>query len=149
MKTIKFVEKYFTIIFFIIPGTWAGSFIAGKYVLADLDPVTGVFVRFILSALVMFPLLILFHRKAHPNFYEMKLLFHLITVVLTGGIIYHTLFFWGLSRTSPTNTALIIALNPFFTAFAEILFFKKFRSQLFYLGFSVDTPDPFDNRNYI
>jgi drug/metabolite transporter (DMT)-like permease len=135
MNRKKLLEKYFTLIFFIIPGTWAGSFIAGKYVLADLDPITGVVTRFILSALVMFPLLILFHGKAHPDFREMKFLFHLITVVLTGGIIYHTLFFWALSRSSPTNTALIIALNPFFTAFAEIIIFKKFRSQLFYLGF--------------
>ena len=131
----KTIDQYFTLIFFVIPATWAGSFIAGKYVLADLDPVPSVLLRFLFSAIVMFPFLILFHRKSHPNFREKSFVFHLFTVVMTGGIIYHLFFFWALSHTSPTNTALIIALNPFFTAFAEIIFFKKIRSLLFYIGF--------------
>jgi drug/metabolite transporter (DMT)-like permease len=131
----KIVDQYFTIVFFIIPATWAGSFIAGKYVLADLDPIPGVFLRFLLSALVMFPFLIVFHRKAHPSFRDRNFIYHLFSVVMTGGVIYHLFFFWALSYTSPTNTALIIALNPFFTAFAEIILFKKLRSLLFYTGF--------------
>ena len=135
MNPKKIVNQYFTFIFFIIPATWAGSFIAGKYALSDLDPIPTVFLRFLFSALVMFPFLILFHRKSHPDFREKNFIFHLFTVVMTGGIIYHLFFFWALSYTSPTNTALIIALNPFFTAFAEIIIFKKIRSSIFYIGF--------------
>ena len=43
------------IIFFIIPITWAGSFIAAKYVVAEISPLESVFWRFFLSAIVMYP----------------------------------------------------------------------------------------------
>ncbi|MEJ2636008.1 MAG: DMT family transporter [Calditrichia bacterium] len=131
----NFVRKYFAVIFLSIPFTWAGSFIAGKYVIHDIDPIASVFLRFFLSSLVMFPALLYFHRKSHPDFRNRRFLFHLFLVVLTAGIGYHIFFFWALEYTSPTNTALIIALNPFFTAFGEIIFFKKVRPRNFYLGF--------------
>ena len=115
--------------------TWAGSFIAGKYVVADINPIESVILRFFLSALVMIPGFLLFHRKAHPNFRDSKLIKHLAIVVITSGIGYHIFFFWALEYTTPTNTALIIALNPFFTAFGEIIFLKKARPFRFYIGF--------------
>jgi len=128
-------NKFFTLIFLLIPLTWAGSFIAGKYVVAEINPVESTVLRFFLSALVMIPGFLIFHRKAHLNFRDKKLIWHLLVVVLTAGIGYHIFFFWALEYTSPTNTALIIALNPFFTAFGEIIFFKKARPLRFYLGF--------------
>ncbi len=115
--------------------TWAGSFIAGKYVVAEINPVESTVLRFFLSALIMIPGFVIFHRKAHLNFRDKKLLWHLLVVVLTAGIGYHIFFFWALEYTTPTNTALIIALNPFFTAFGEIIFFKKARPLRFYAGF--------------
>jgi len=129
------LNKYFSIIFLIIPITWAGSFIAGKYVIADIDPISSVFWRFIFSAFLMFPLLILTHRRAHPKFLDKQYVIHLLIVVLTSGIGYHLFFFWALDYTSPTNAAIIIALNPFFTAFGEIVIFKTTRPKRFYLGF--------------
>ena len=137
MQVKNIVDKYFAIIFMIIPVTWAGSFVAGKYVVLDMDPIFAVFWRFLLSALVMFPFLILFRRNTHPDFRDWAYLRHLLIVVLSGGIIYHVLMFWALKTTSPTNTAIIIALNPFFTAFGEILIFKIKRSPRFYIGFIV------------
>lgn len=128
-------ESAFTIIFLIIPVTWAGSFIAGKYVVSDLDAISSVILRFIFSALLMLPGLLLFNRNKHPDFRNGKFLFHLIIVVLTSGIGYHLFFFWALEHASPSNTAIIIALNPFFTAFGEILIFKKPRPKRFYGGF--------------
>jgi len=128
-------NKFFTIIFLLIPLTWAGSFIAGKYVVADISPVESTVLRFFLSALVMIPGLIFFRRRTHLNFSDKKLIWHLLVVVLTAGIGYHIFFFWALEYSSPTNTALIIALNPFFTAFGEIIFFKKARPLRFYGGF--------------
>lgn len=128
-------NKFFALIFLIIPITWAGSFIAGKYVIAEMNPVESVFSRFILSALLMIPGFILVHRRRNFSFRDSKLIRHLLIVVFTAGIGYHIFFFWALEYTSPTNTALIIALNPFFTAFGEIIFFRKARPVRFYLGF--------------
>jgi drug/metabolite transporter (DMT)-like permease len=62
---------------------------------------------------------------------------HLGIVVLTSGITYHIFFFWALKYTSPTNTALIIALNPFFTALGEVIIFRNRRSTRFYTGFII------------
>ena len=121
--------------FLVIPLTWAGSFIAGKYVVITVSPIDGVFWRFALSTIIIMPFLFIFHRKAHPNFKNIKYIYHMILIVLTGGIGYHIFFFWALKYTTPTNTSLIIALNPFFTAFGEILILKIFRPKRFYIGF--------------
>jgi drug/metabolite transporter (DMT)-like permease len=83
----------------------------------------------------MFPGLILFRRPTHLRFSDKKLAYHLIFVSLLSGVGYHIFFFWALKYTSPTNAALIIALNPFLTAFGEILLFKQKRHSRFYLGF--------------
>jgi len=131
----KSFYRYLPVLFLCIPVTWAGSFIAGKFIIADMPPMDSVFWRFILSAGVMLPFLFFLHRSAHPTFGDRLYLKHLTIVVLTSGISYHIFFFWALKYTSPTNTALIIALNPFFTAFAEIIFFKKPRPVRFYFGF--------------
>ena len=133
----NFIERFFSVIFLIVPLTWGGSFIAGKYVVQDIDPVASVVLRFFFSGLIMLPGLFLVHRHRHPNLLEGAFWGHLLLVVLTAGIGYHLFFFWALKYTSPTNTAIIIALNPFFTAFAEILFLKKRRAGRFYIGFIV------------
>ena len=125
------------IIFLIIPITWAGSFIAAKYVVAEISPMESVFWRFLLSAIIMFPFLIVGYRKSHPDLLNVNFIRHITIVVLTSGVIYHVFFFMGLQYTSPTNAALIIALNPFFTAFGEILVFKRVRTNRFYIGFGM------------
>jgi drug/metabolite transporter (DMT)-like permease len=130
-------DRYLTPLFLMIPFTWAGSFIAGKYVIREIDPIGSVVLRFLLSALVMLPGLVLLHRRHHPKFTEAKFLLHLAIVVLTAGIGYHILFFWALRFTSPTNTSLIIALNPFFTALAEVVIFRVRRPGRFYIGFAL------------
>lgn len=130
-------ERFFTLIFLVIPFTWAGSFIAGKYVIREIDPISSVVLRFFFSALFMLPGLILLHRRRHPHFLNKKFLLHMVIVVLTAGVGYHVLFFWALKYTSPTNTALIIALNPFFTAIAEVIFLKVRRPGRFYAGFAL------------
>jgi drug/metabolite transporter (DMT)-like permease len=128
-------EKYFTAVFLFIPVTWAGSFIAAKHVVQSIEPLQSVFFRFFFSALVLLPILFIYRRSGHPNLLELKYLKHLIVVILTAGIGYHVLFFTALKYTSPTNTALIIALNPFFTAIGEKYINKEKRSVRFYFGF--------------
>jgi drug/metabolite transporter (DMT)-like permease len=129
------LNKYLTPIFLIIPVTWAGSFIAGKYVVQSIEPLESVFFRFFFSAIVMLPFLLIWRRNTRPVLFEPKFIKHIFLVVLTSGIGYHLPFFAALKYTSPTNTALIIALNPFFTAIVEKFLNKEKRSKRFYLGF--------------
>lgn len=131
------LNKYFTPIFLAIPVTWAGSFIAAKYVVQSIEPLESVFFRFFFSALIMFPFLLLFKKNTHPPLFKPKFLKHLLFVVLTAGIGYHIPFFAALKYTSPTNTALIIALNPFFTALGERILNREERSKRFYYGFMI------------
>jgi drug/metabolite transporter (DMT)-like permease len=135
LKTENTIDKYFTLIFFAIPLTWAGSFIAGKYLIQDIGPVEAVLLRFLLSGIILLSGLMIWRRKTHPNFLEKGFLIHLTGIVLMSGVGYHVLFFWAFKYASPTNIALIIALNPFFTAFGERIFFNMKRSMRFYAGF--------------
>lgn len=130
-------NHWFTVLFLVIPLTWAGSFIAGKYALFELTAYETVFLRFLFSGLIMLFPLLLFRRKSHPKFSDKSFLLHLVIVIIFSGIGYHYFFFKGLKLASPTNTALIIALNPFFTAFGEIFFLKTTRESRFYVGFAL------------
>jgi len=131
------LDRHLPLILLCVPVTWAGSFIAGKVVVAEIDPVSSVFWRLFLSAVVVLPALVLWHRGAHPKFTDPGFLRHLAIVVGLSGVFYHVLFFWGLERASPTNAAVIIALNPFFTTIGEALILKSPRAPRFYLGFAI------------
>jgi len=131
------LDRHLPLILLCVPVTWAGSFIAGKVVVAEIDPVSSVFWRLFLSAVVVLPALVLWHRGAHPKFTDPGFLRHLAIVVGLSGVFYHVLFFWGLERASPTNAAVIIALNPFFTTIGEALILKSPRAPRFYLGFAM------------
>ncbi len=104
------LEKYFGPVFLVIPITWAGSFVAAKYVVYEIDAISSVIFRFLISALCLLPALAVFHRMRHPDFREKGFLWHLFIAVTAGGIGYHLFFFKGLEHTTPTNAALIIGL---------------------------------------
>jgi drug/metabolite transporter (DMT)-like permease len=131
------LDRFLPLILFSVPLTWAGSFIAGKVLVAEIDPLSSVFWRFALSAAVMLPALALWHRGAHPKLSDPGFLRHLAIVVVLSGVVYHVLFFWGLTHASPTNAALVITLNPFFTTLGEALILKKPRTPRFYVGFAM------------
>lgn len=130
-------DRLFTLLFCLIPTTWAGSFIAAKYVVAEIDPLSSTFWRFMLASLVMFPLLAVWQGRSHPRLGDMAWWRHIGLVVLFSGIGYHVLFFMGIERTTPTNAAVIIALNPFFTTLLEVLVFRRARPVRFYIGFAL------------
>jgi len=130
-------ERWFGVVYLSVPLSWAGSFIAARFVVAEIDPLRSVIWRFALSALVLLPFLVAFRRRQHPDLTRADYLRHLAVVVGLAGIGYHLLFFWALTRASPTNAALIIGLNPFFTAVAEVVILRRVRPRRFYVGFGL------------
>ncbi len=90
---------------------WASAYVAGKFALAELTPLTAAAARFAVAALILLP----FGGRAIP-WREMRRVAGPLTVlVICGSVLYPWVFLAALARTSATNTSLLIALNPVFT----------------------------------
>jgi len=90
---------------------WASAFILGKFVLAELGALTAAAWRHLLAALVLLPFAWRGRRAANWQAALIPLAF----MVVCGGVLYPSVFFAALARTSATNTSLLIALNPALT----------------------------------
>jgi drug/metabolite transporter (DMT)-like permease len=96
---------------------WAAAFVAGKFVLAEMTPLSAAAWRYLLAGVVLLP----FALRA-PSIGSMRgAVLPLMVMMLVGGILYPWLFLSALQRTTATNTALLIALNPVFTVLAAPL----------------------------
>jgi len=90
---------------------WASAFIFGKVVLAELNALTAGAWRHALAALVLLPFAWRGRRAADLR----AGLVPLAVMIVCGGVLYPWSFLAALERTSATNTALLIALNPALT----------------------------------
>lgn len=90
---------------------WASAYIAGKLALAELTPLTVAAFRFAVAALVLVP----FGVRAAPWREMRRVAVPLTVLVVCGSVLYPWVFLLALSRTTATNTSLLIALNPVFT----------------------------------
>ena len=91
---------------------WASAFIAGKFALAELTPLTVAAWRYVFAVAMLFPFVL--RRDAWRG--VAVVWDRLAFMVVCGGVLYPSLFLSALSRTSATNTSLLIALNPTLTA---------------------------------
>jgi drug/metabolite transporter (DMT)-like permease len=90
---------------------WASAYVAGKLALAEMTPLTVAAARFAIAALILLP----FGARAVPWREVRRLAGPLTVLVVCGSVLYPWVFLSALSRTTATNTALLIALNPVFT----------------------------------
>jgi drug/metabolite transporter (DMT)-like permease len=90
---------------------WASGFIAGKLALGAMSPLVVAAWRYVVAAAILFP----FALRQRPAGGLGRAARPLALMVLCGGVLYPWLFLLALSRTSATNTALLIALNPVLT----------------------------------
>ena len=90
---------------------WASAYIAGKVALAELTPLTVAAFRFAVAALVLVP----FGARAVPWREVRRVAVPLTVLIVCGSVLYPWVFLLALSRTTATNTSLLIALNPVFT----------------------------------
>ena len=96
---------------------WASGFIAGKVALAAMSPLSVGAWRYAVAATVLLP----FALRQRPAGGLGPSARPLAAMVVCGGVLYPWLFLLALSRTSATNTALLIALNPVLTLLAAPL----------------------------
>jgi len=90
---------------------WASAYIAGKLALAEMTPLSVAAWRFAVAAAVLMP----FGARGVPWREVRRVAAPLAVLVACGSVLYPWIFLLALSRTTATNTALLIALNPIFT----------------------------------
>lgn len=105
-----------------VAAIWGGVFLVVKDALAEMGPMKMATVRFVLTAMLLFPVVIWFEGSRIAPRRE-----NWFPVAVTGVqvFIYQLCFFFGMDRTSPINTSLIIASNPIMTAFLAGVFLRE------------------------
>lgn len=105
-----------------VSAIWGGVFLVVKDALDEMGPMKMATVRFVLTTALLFPVVFWFEgwrlAPRRENWFPVA-----VTGVQT--FIYQLCFFYGMERTSPINTSLIIAANPIMTAFLAGVFLRE------------------------
>ncbi|WP_026074246.1 DMT family transporter [Brevibacillus massiliensis] len=89
---------------------WAGNYIFGKFVTAEVSPLGITFARWLLALFLLFPLALWIEK---PDWRQVKKAWLPLAVLgLTGAIGYNITLYAALKFTTATNAALVNALNP-------------------------------------
>ncbi|GAB6151807.1 DMT family transporter [Desulfosporosinus burensis] len=98
---------------------WAGNYVFGKYVIADITPLWTTFSRWLLALFFLFPIAYFLEK---PKWQIVKQAWlSLVSMGLLGVIGYNMFLYSALEYTSSTNAALVSAINP-----AVIVLFSVF-----------------------
>jgi drug/metabolite transporter (DMT)-like permease len=103
--------------------TFAGSFIAGKYAIYELPPLTITLIRYIIAFL--FLSLFIFKYKTAALKVSARDQFLMAVLGLTGVIGYHFFFYIALRHTAIANTAIINACGPVVIGITAAIFLKE------------------------
>ena len=117
--------------------TFAGSFVAGKYAIMDLGPLTATFLRYIV-ALAFLSCLIPHYGTSCLRISRRDIVL-MALLGLSGIVGYHFFFFSSLGQTEVANTAIINALSPVVTGILAAVFIRERLSRTNYLGVVIAT----------
>lgn len=112
---------------------WAGNYVFGKYVIAQMSPLWITFARWALAMFFLFPIAHFIERPIWSRAKKEWLL--LLCMGVLGIIGFNMLLYSALEYTTPTNAALVCALNPGVIVIFSVLFYKERISILQSLGF--------------
>ncbi|AEG60387.1 DMT family transporter [Desulforamulus ruminis] len=89
---------------------WAGNYVFGKYVIAEMTPLWITFSRWLLASLLLLPTAFWLEK---PELKIVRKSWPALTAMAVLGIIgYNLVLYSALAYTSATNAALVSALNP-------------------------------------
>jgi drug/metabolite transporter (DMT)-like permease len=112
---------------------WAGNYVFGKYVTAELSPVWITFSRWLIAICLLFPLA---HLLEKPDWRKvMRRWLPLSALGLLGVVSYNISLYAALQYTSSTNAALVNSLNPACIVLFSALLLKETISKLQIGGF--------------
>lgn len=101
---------------------WAGTYAIGKLALAEIPPIELNTVRFAVASVVLLPVLI-HYRKQIPR--DRRTLFLLLQLTLLGFVLNKALEYIGLSLSTASDVALLIATESIFTGLLSWVFLRE------------------------
>ncbi|MGH8392099.1 MAG: DMT family transporter, partial [Pseudomonas sp.] len=102
---------------------WGGTFVAGRYLAAGLDPLLAATVRFALASLALLAFLgVARIRLVRPTTAQWV---QMMVLGFFGIFFYNLCFFYGLHYINASRASLIVALNPAVIGLASWLLFKE------------------------
>lgn len=111
---------------------WAGNYICGKYVIGAMQPVQINFLRWLIAAVILFPLAQIIEKPRWKAIWgEWKIL---LVLSILGIIGYNILLYEALFFTSSLNAALINSVNPAMIAIFAAWLLKEKLSKMNVLG---------------
>lgn len=114
---------------------WGGTFVAGRYLAAGLDPLLAATVRFVLASLALLVFLgVARIRLVRPTIAQWV---QLSVLGFFGIFFYNLCFFYGLHYINASRASLIVALNPAVIGLASWLLFKETLGPLKLLGIAL------------
>ena len=114
---------------------WGGTFVAGRYLAAQVDPLLAASLRFAVASLALLLYLALARIPlAYPSARQMV---QLATLGFFGIFFYNLCFFYGLHYINASRASLIVALNPAVIGLAAWLLFKERLGRVKLLGIAL------------
>lgn len=111
---------------------WAGNYIFGKYIGAELSPVEITFLRWLFASII---LVFIANFIEKPNWKAVIKKWPALTAQAILGLLgYNILLYYALHFTSPTNAALVNSFNPGLIALASAFYLKEKVSKVQILG---------------
>ncbi|WP_025690470.1 DMT family transporter [Paenibacillus zanthoxyli] len=112
--------KYRTYLFLIMANLfWAGNYVFGKYVVAEMTPVQMTFSRWLIAVFLLFPIA---HFVERPDWKSVLKEWKVLLLMSVLGVVgYNFLLYEALRFTTSMNAALVNAMNP-----ALIVLFSSF-----------------------
>lgn len=102
---------------------WGATFVAGRYLAADVDPLLAATLRFILASAALLGFMALARvRLARPSTRQLG---QLAMLGFFGIFFYNLCFFYGLQYINASRASLIVALNPAVIGLASWLLYKE------------------------
>lgn len=101
---------------------WAGTYAIGKIALVEIPPIELNAIRFLVASLLLVPVLI-YYRKQIPR--DRRTLYLLLQLTLLGFVLNKALEYIGLSLSTASDVALLIATESIFTGLLSWIFLRE------------------------
>jgi len=114
---------------------WAGNYVFGKFVVAEMSPLDLTFTRWLLASVI---LLVTAHICEKPEWGRvLKNWPSLIGMAVFGLAAYNLLLYYALHFTSPTNASLVNSFNPGLIAVVSAVYLREKVSRIQVFGILV------------
>lgn len=118
------MKKHYVILFLILANLfWAGNYVFGKFVVAEMSPLQLTFSRWLIAVFLLFPIAHWIERPDWKNVWrEWKTL---LVMSILGIIAYNFLLYEALRFTTSMNAALVNSINPAVIVLFSALLLKE------------------------